>query len=115
MQDATAQALLSVVQLLSSFENPSAPVPPTAPWDPTDTLKNTVVELKCQIEPIAAALIVRPVATGTIGSSDIPSPGVQSPIPNNVDKSKITETNTNKSGDSTLAGSAGQDTLIPAL
>ncbi|KAJ1106389.1 hypothetical protein NDU88_003790 [Pleurodeles waltl] len=82
------QALLSAVQLLSSLDILSASVPPTAPWAPTDTLKNTLAELKRQISPITAACIIGTVATGTTGSGDIPSPGVQSPTPNNVHKDR---------------------------
>ncbi|KAJ1145735.1 hypothetical protein NDU88_012019 [Pleurodeles waltl] len=106
------QSLLSAVQLLSSIDAPSAPVPPTAPWASTDTLKNTVAELKHQIEAIAAACCVKPAATGTTGLSDIPSPSVQSHIPNNVDKGKITETNINTFGGGTAAVGARQDTLL---
>ncbi|KAJ1215299.1 hypothetical protein NDU88_002908 [Pleurodeles waltl] len=111
-QDATTQALLSVVQLLSSLDTSSASVPPTARWATTDTLKNTLAELNHQISAITVVRIIGTVATGTTGSGDIPSPGVQSPIPNNVDKGKITESNTNKSGGVSLLMSAGQDTLL---
>ncbi|KAJ1084513.1 hypothetical protein NDU88_004660 [Pleurodeles waltl] len=59
MQDATTQALLSAVQLLSSLDTPSAPVPPTAPSAPTDTLKNTVAELKRRLLELHARVTTR--------------------------------------------------------
>ncbi|KAJ1119877.1 hypothetical protein NDU88_008061 [Pleurodeles waltl] len=89
MQDATTQALLSAVQLLSILDAPSASVPPTTLWAPTDSLKNTLVELKCQISAITAARITGTAATGTASSGAIPSPGVQFPTPNNLDKGKL--------------------------
>ncbi|KAJ1142450.1 hypothetical protein NDU88_008775 [Pleurodeles waltl] len=84
-QDATAQALLSVVHRFSTLDSPSAPVPPTAPWAPADTVKNALAELKRQITAVAAARLNGPSGTGNKGSGDTLSPGVQAPSTTNGD------------------------------
>ncbi|KAJ1212999.1 hypothetical protein NDU88_000638 [Pleurodeles waltl] len=111
-QDATAQALLSVVQLLSSLDTPSASVPPTASWPPTDTDKNTLEKLKRQISAIAAARINGPSAADTVASGDTPLLGVQSPPSISVDKGKVIDNTTIKSGGVGLLTSTGQNTLL---
>ncbi|KAJ1197262.1 hypothetical protein NDU88_001124 [Pleurodeles waltl] len=56
-QDPTTQALLVVSQMLANINAPTAPPPPTTPWA-SDSLQNSVQELKRQVEALATARTV---------------------------------------------------------
>ncbi|KAJ1116373.1 hypothetical protein NDU88_004588 [Pleurodeles waltl] len=109
-QDVTTQALLVVAQLLANIDSPSTPAPPTIQWATNDTLKNSVAELKHQVEAIVAVRSATSVPSGAAGLSVTPSPGVQPFTPNSIDKGKITESNNNTSGG--VAAGARQDMLL---
>ncbi|KAJ1185482.1 hypothetical protein NDU88_002274 [Pleurodeles waltl] len=53
-QDPTTQALLAVSQMLANINAPTAPPPPMTPWA-SDSLQNSVQELKRQVEALATA------------------------------------------------------------
>ncbi|KAJ1098587.1 hypothetical protein NDU88_003695 [Pleurodeles waltl] len=73
-QDPTAQALLAVSQILTNMSATSAPPPPTTPWA-NDSLQNSVLELKRQVEALAAACNVPPLQVTTASPSVTPAPG----------------------------------------
>ncbi|KAJ1092296.1 hypothetical protein NDU88_005407 [Pleurodeles waltl] len=77
--EATAQALISVAQLLFTLDLASTPVPTTAPWAASDIVKNAIADLKRQINDIVALRFTGAAGPGNKGSSDIPSPGVKDP------------------------------------
>ncbi|KAJ1145677.1 hypothetical protein NDU88_011962 [Pleurodeles waltl] len=112
MQDATSQALLAVAQLLANIATSATPAPPTTPWATNDTLKNSVADLKHQVEATAAPRSATSAPSGSAGLSVTPAPGVQPLTPFSIDKSKITERNNNTSGGGTMAAGAGQDMLL---
>ncbi|KAJ1201122.1 hypothetical protein NDU88_004937 [Pleurodeles waltl] len=116
-QDETMQALLAVAQLLSIINASSTTASPITPWATNDRLKNSVAELKLQVEAIAAGRSATAAPCGAAGPSVIPSPGVQSLASNSIDKGKITESSNYTSGGGTAAVVAGQDMLLscPAL
>ncbi|KAJ1125888.1 hypothetical protein NDU88_004303 [Pleurodeles waltl] len=112
LQDVTTQVLLAVSQLLASINTSATPAPPTTPWASNDSLKNSVAELKRQVEAIAAACSTTSVPSEVAGLSVTPAPGVQPLAPNSIQKSKVTEINNNMSGGGTTVMGAGQDTTL---
>ncbi|KAJ1129554.1 hypothetical protein NDU88_007922 [Pleurodeles waltl] len=76
--DATAQALLSVAQLLSKLDIPFTPVPPTAHWAPS-TVNHAIADLKQQINDIVVLCFNGVTGPGNKGSRGIPSLGVKEP------------------------------------
>ncbi|KAJ1142146.1 hypothetical protein NDU88_008473 [Pleurodeles waltl] len=54
-QDSHRQALLEVSRLFASINGPASSThPPTAPWVANDSLQNSLLELKCQVDTLAA-------------------------------------------------------------
>ncbi|KAJ1198257.1 hypothetical protein NDU88_002100 [Pleurodeles waltl] len=111
LQDATTQALLAVSQLLATINTLANPAPPKAPWAAHDALKNSVAELKRQVEAMAAAHSARSAPSEVAGPSVTPAPGVQPLAPPSIEKIKVTEINNNTSGGGITAVGAGQDML----
>ncbi|KAJ1139858.1 hypothetical protein NDU88_006221 [Pleurodeles waltl] len=111
-QDAITQALLAVAQLLANIDTPSTPVLPTTPWATNDTLKNSVADLKRQVEAVAAVRNATSAPSVAAGPSVTLSPGMQPLTPNSIDKGKIAESNNNTYWGVTVAAGAGQDTLL---
>ncbi|KAJ1189938.1 hypothetical protein NDU88_006679 [Pleurodeles waltl] len=90
----------------------ATPAPPSTPWASNDTQKNSVAELKRQVEAIAAARSATSAHSEAAGPSVTLAPDVQPLAPTSIEKSKVTEINNNTSGGSTTAVGAGQDTLL---
>ncbi|KAJ1188915.1 hypothetical protein NDU88_005671 [Pleurodeles waltl] len=76
LQDATTQALLAVSQLLAIINTSATPAPPTTPWASNDSQKNSVAELKCQVEAIVAARSPTSAPSEATGPSVTSAPGV---------------------------------------
>ncbi|KAJ1105589.1 hypothetical protein NDU88_002994 [Pleurodeles waltl] len=56
VQDSSRQALLEVSRLLASINGPASNTPsPTTPWVANDSLQNSLMELKRQVDALAAA------------------------------------------------------------
>ncbi|KAJ1163471.1 hypothetical protein NDU88_003929 [Pleurodeles waltl] len=86
-QDPTAQASLAVYQIITNINTASAPSPPTTPWA-NDSLQNSVLELKRQVEALPAARNVPPLQVSTV----TPAPGsLTQAIPLEKEQSKITK------------------------
>ncbi|KAJ1107839.1 hypothetical protein NDU88_005228 [Pleurodeles waltl] len=94
--DATAQVLLSVAQLLSKLDIPLFPVPLTVPCAPPDTVKNAIADLKQQINDIVALHFTGEAGPGNKGSSDIQSPDVKEPPKLDSEPGKVTDRNASK-------------------
>ncbi|KAJ1161742.1 hypothetical protein NDU88_002223 [Pleurodeles waltl] len=79
-QDPATQALLSVSQMLANITVPTSTPPPTTPWA-SDSLQNTVHELKCQVEDLAAARNVPSLQVTTSSPCVSQAPGSLSQTP----------------------------------
>ncbi|KAJ1207439.1 hypothetical protein NDU88_002830 [Pleurodeles waltl] len=112
MQDPTAQALGAVAQLLANINTSATPPPPTAPWA-NDSLQNLVLELKRQVEALAAAHSIPPLQA-TVGDTDVtPAPGTLPLITTLVkEKGKAADTNNDSSKINKSVDGPGQDTLL---
>ncbi|KAJ1186641.1 hypothetical protein NDU88_003422 [Pleurodeles waltl] len=111
-QDVTAHDLLSVVQLLFTLDSSSAPVLPTTPCAPADTVENALTEFKWQINEVAAVHLMESAGSGNKGSGDILLPGVKAPSKTDAETGEFTGQNASKSGGVCLSGGTGQDTLL---
>ncbi|KAJ1080161.1 hypothetical protein NDU88_000381 [Pleurodeles waltl] len=107
-----AQALLVVSQILTNINTASAPPPPTTPWA-NDSLQNSVLELKRQVEALAAAHNVRPLQVTTASPSVTPAPGSRTQAtPLEKEQGKVTELGNIPAKNIASAEGAGQDTLL---
>ncbi|KAJ1177681.1 hypothetical protein NDU88_002933 [Pleurodeles waltl] len=79
-QDPTTQTLLSVSQMLANITVPTPTPPPTTPWV-SDSLQNTVLELKHQVEALVAARNVPSLQVTTSSPCVSQAPGSLSQTP----------------------------------
>ncbi|KAJ1107033.1 hypothetical protein NDU88_004430 [Pleurodeles waltl] len=79
-QDPTTQTLLSVSQMLANITVPTPTPPPTAPWA-SDSLQNTVLKLKRQVEALVAARNVPSLQVTTSSPCVSQAPGSLSQTP----------------------------------
>ncbi|KAJ1182183.1 hypothetical protein NDU88_007377 [Pleurodeles waltl] len=79
-QDPTTQTLLSVSQMLANIAVPMPTPPPTTPWA-SDSLQNTVLELKRQVEALVGARNVPSLQVTTSSPCVSQAPGSLSQTP----------------------------------
>ncbi|KAJ1181433.1 hypothetical protein NDU88_006640 [Pleurodeles waltl] len=111
-QDPMAQALLAVSQLLTNINTASAHPRPTTPWA-NDSLQNSVLELKRQVEALAAARNVPPLHVTTASPCVTLAPGsLTQATPLEKEQGKITEQGNIPAKNISSAEGAGMDTLL---
>ncbi|KAJ1209372.1 hypothetical protein NDU88_004750 [Pleurodeles waltl] len=111
-QDPTTQALLSVSQMLANITVPTPTPPPTTPWA-SDSLQNTVLELKRQVEALVAARNVPSLQVMTSSPCVSQAPGSLSQTPP-VEKEhgKVMEQGVSIIKSQASAEGTGSDTLL---
>ncbi|KAJ1172660.1 hypothetical protein NDU88_004504 [Pleurodeles waltl] len=111
-QDSTAQALLAVSQILTNINATSAPPPLTTTWA-NDSLQNSALELKRQVEALAAARNVPPLQVTTASPCVTPAPGsLAQATPLEKDQGKVTEQGNIPAKNVTSAEGTGLDTPL---
>ncbi|KAJ1152043.1 hypothetical protein NDU88_004821 [Pleurodeles waltl] len=76
VQDPSRQELLEVSKLLASINAPTInKPPPTTPWVSNDSLQNSLNDLKCQVDTLAAAHTSNPLQASVNSPSVTQTPG----------------------------------------
>ncbi|KAJ1155082.1 hypothetical protein NDU88_007818 [Pleurodeles waltl] len=111
-QDPTTQVLLSVSQMLANITVQTSTPPPTTPWA-SDSLQNTVQELKRQVKALATARNVPSLQVTTSSPCVSQAPGSLSQNPP-VEKEhgKVIEQGVSAIKTPALAEGTGLDTLL---
>ncbi|KAJ1126367.1 hypothetical protein NDU88_004775 [Pleurodeles waltl] len=111
-QDSTAQALLAVSQILTNINATSIPPPPTATLA-NDSLQNSVLEIKRQVEALAASRNVPPLQVTTVSPCvNLAAGSLTQATPLEKYQGKVTKQGTIPAKTLTAVEGVGLDTLL---